>query len=99
MIKVDEGEYTYFSSINIFTASTRKNLRNQHNLSEKYANNVSIWATTRSYPSPNPNTNNNPKYVRNVQHKSIILPMTEISREKNLITCKRGKSLADKYKL
>lgn len=60
---------------------------------------MSVSGQLRSYPSPYPNTNNNPKYVRNVQHKSIILPMTEISGEKNLITCKRGKSLADKYKL
>lgn len=98
MIKVDEGDYTNFSSINIFAASTRKNLRNQHNLSENMRT-MSVSGQLRSYPSPNPNTNNDPKYVRNVQHRSIILPMTEISREKNLITCKRGKSLADKYKL
>ena len=43
---------------------------------------MSVSGQLRSYPSPNPNTNNDPKYVRNVQHRSIILPMTEISREK-----------------
>lgn len=43
---------------------------------------MSVSGQLRSYPSPNPSTNNDPKYVRNVQHRSIILPMTEISREK-----------------